>query len=80
MSEQPIPEEWKRAATEAAKCLSVARAIESKQYPDGAAPGVLAGLAIAVSLARLSDSLADISDRLVRIEQETRSIVCVLGD
>lgn len=91
MSDQQIPEDWKRAAAEAAKCFSVARAIERKQCPEGAAPGVLAGLVVAVALVRQADFLADIRDEikdsqsaildaLIEIGREASRIVVALGD
>lgn len=60
MSEQSaIPAEWRTAADEAAKALSVARAIERRQYPDGDAPaGLVAALVLAVAIRRAADELA----------------------
>jgi hypothetical protein len=54
MSDQAaIPAEWRTAADETAKALSVARAIERRQYPEGdAPPGTLAALIVAVSIHR----------------------------
>lgn len=54
MSEQAaIPQEWRDAAQEAGRALSVARAIEKKQYPDGNAPaGLLPALVVAVAIQR----------------------------
>lgn len=48
-----IPAEWRAAAEEVAKALSVARAIERRQYPEGEAPaGLVAALVVAVAIAR----------------------------
>lgn len=54
MSEQAaIPQEWRDATQEAGRALSVARAIEKKQYSDGNAPaGLLPALVIAVAIFR----------------------------
>jgi hypothetical protein len=59
MSKQnPIPAEWRRAADETAKALSVARAVERRQYPEGNAPGgTLPALIIAAALARLAGAI-----------------------
>ena len=56
MSEQSaIPAEWRTAADEAAKALSVARAIERRQYPEGDAPaGLVATLVLAVAIHRIA--------------------------
>lgn len=48
-----IPDEWRIAADEAAKELSVARAIERRQYPEGDAPaGLVPALVLAVAINR----------------------------
>lgn len=54
MSEQnAIPAEWRAAADETAKALSIARAIERRQYPEGDAPaGLVVALVVAVAIAR----------------------------
>jgi len=59
MSEQSaIPAEW-RTADEAAKELSVARAIERRQYPECDAPaGLVAALVIAVAIRRAAGDIA----------------------
>lgn len=61
MSEQAaIPAEWRTAADETAKALSVARAIERRQYPEGDAPaGMLAALIVAVSIHRGARAIAE---------------------
>lgn len=60
-----IPDEWRKAAEETAKALSVARAIERKQYPDGDAPaGLVAALIVSVSLARVRDGCLAVADEL----------------
>jgi hypothetical protein len=61
MSEQStIPAEWRTAADETAKALSVARAIERRQYPEGDAPaGLIAALTLAVAIHRAVDRIAE---------------------
>jgi len=61
MSDQAaIPAEWRTAADETAKALSVARAIERRQYPEGEAPaGTLAALIVAVSIHRGARAIAE---------------------
>ena len=57
MSDQPttLPPEWKAAAAETVRTLSVARAIEKKQYPDGNAPaGLLPALVVVVAICRFT--------------------------
>lgn len=63
MSEQSaIPAEWRTAADETAKALSVARAIERRQYPESNAPaGLVAALVLSASVARAT---AEISNRI----------------
>lgn len=51
--EKLLSEEWRIAASEAARVLSVARAIEQRQYPDGDAPaGLVPALVLAVAINR----------------------------
>lgn len=61
MSEQsPIPAEWRQAAEETAKALSIARAIERRQYPDGDAPaGFVPALVLAVAINRAARTIPD---------------------
>jgi hypothetical protein len=61
MSEQSaIPAEWRKAAEETAKALSVARAIERRQYHEGDAPaGLIAALVLAVVIHRAADKIAE---------------------
>ena len=48
-----IPAEWRQAADETAKALSVARAIERRQYPDNdTPPGLLPALVLSVAVIR----------------------------
>ena len=52
-----IPAEWRQAAdetaNETAKALSVARAIERRQYPDGdTPPGLVPALVLSVAVIR----------------------------
>lgn len=55
-----LSEEWRIAAGEAAKVLSVARAIEQRQYPDGDAPaGLVPALVLAVAINRAALMLPD---------------------
>jgi hypothetical protein len=52
-AQRVITEEWRIAADEAAKVLSVARAIERRQYPEGDAPaGLVPALVLAVAINR----------------------------
>lgn len=52
-TQTPIPDEWRIAADEAAKVLSVVRAIERRQYPEGDAPvGLVPALVLAVAMNR----------------------------
>lgn len=66
MSEQSaIPAEWRTAADETAKALSVARAIERRQYPEGDAPtGLVAALVVSAALARVRDGCLAVADEL----------------
>lgn len=91
MSEQsPIPAEWRRAAEETAKALSVARAIERRQYPEGDAPsGLVAALALAVVIRRSADEISDFigelsqpmqTERLAGIENELHRLANKAGD
>ena len=91
MSEQnPIPAEWRRAADETAKALSIARAIERRQYPDGEAPaGLVAAMVLAVvihrSAAEISGSIDELSqpmqtERLAGIENELYRLANKAGD
>lgn len=66
MSEQfAIPDEWRKAADDTAKALSVARAIERRQYPEGSAPaGLVAALVVSAALARLRDGCLAIADEV----------------
>jgi hypothetical protein len=61
MSEQSaIPAEWRKAAEETAKALSVARAIERRQYPEGDAPaGLVAALVLAVAIHRAANEITE---------------------
>lgn len=62
-----IPDEWRKAAEETAKALSVARAIEHKNYPAGGSdspPGLLPALVVAVSLARVRDACLAVADQV----------------
>lgn len=61
MSEQSaIPAEWRTAAEETAKALSVARAIERRQYPEGDAPtGLVAALVVSASVARATKEIGN---------------------
>jgi hypothetical protein len=61
MSEQSaIPAEWRTAADETAKALSVARAIERRQYPEGDAPaGLVAALVLAVAIRRAANEIVE---------------------
>jgi hypothetical protein len=53
LAEKLLSEEWRIAASEAARVLSVARAIERRQYPDGDAPaGLVPALVLAVAINR----------------------------
>ena len=62
-----IPAEWRRAADETAKCLSVARAIERQQYPEGEAPdGLLSALVISAALARVHHGCLTVADEVER--------------
>jgi hypothetical protein len=83
IEQSSIPAEWRTAADETAKALSVARAIERRQYPEGDAPaGLVAALVVSASLARVRDgclAVADevqsarepvLTDRVAGIEQE----------
>ncbi len=55
-----IPAEWRTAVNETAKALSVARAIERRQYPEGDAPaGLVAALILAVTIRRAADEIAE---------------------
>jgi len=52
-AQRVISEEWRVVADEAAKVLSVARAIERRQYPEGDAPaGLVPALVLAVAINR----------------------------
>lgn len=52
-AQRPISEEWRVVADEAAKVLSVARAIERRQYPEGDAPaGLVPALVLVVAINR----------------------------
>lgn len=64
MNEQgAIPAEWRTAADETAKALSVARAIERRQYPEGDAPaGLIGALVVAVAIRRAVDEIAGLHD------------------
>lgn len=60
-----IPDEWHKAADEAAKVLSVARAVECRQYPEGNTPdGLLASLVVAAALARVRDACLAVADQV----------------
>lgn len=60
IEQSPIPAEWRTAADETAKALSVARAIERRQYPEGDAPaGLVAALVLAVAIRRAADKIAE---------------------
>lgn len=62
MSEQSaIPAEWRTAADETAKALSVARAIERRQYqpPDETPAGLIPALVLAVAIHRAVDRIAE---------------------
>ena len=94
MSEQSaIPAEWRRAADETAKCLSVARAIERQQYPEGEAPdGLLSALVISAALSRVYDGCLTVADevgsaipsilieRLAGVENELYRLANTAGD
>jgi hypothetical protein len=55
-----IPAEWRAAAEETAKALSVARAIERRQYPEGDAPaGLIAALVLSATVARASSQISN---------------------
>jgi hypothetical protein len=52
-AQRVITEEWRVVADEAAKVLSVARAIKRRQYPEGDAPaGLVPALVLAVAINR----------------------------
>lgn len=52
--------EWRPVAEEVAKALSVARAVERQQYPDGDTPvGLLPALVLAVAVRRAADLIAE---------------------
>lgn len=54
-----IPSEWRTATEEAAKALSVACAIERRQYPGGDAPaGLVAALVLVVAIRRAANEIA----------------------
>lgn len=80
MSEQSaIPAEWRKAADETAKCLSVARAIERRQYPEGDAPaGLVAALVVSAALARVRDGCLSVADE-VQSTGEPRLIERIAG-
>lgn len=60
-----IPYEWQRAAEETAKALSIAHAIERRQYPEGDAPaGLVAALLISAELARVQNTCEGIYDAI----------------
>ncbi|MFB0935033.1 MAG: hypothetical protein QMB52_04615 [Propionivibrio sp.] len=61
MNEQSaIPAEWRTAAEETAKALSVARAIERRQYPEGDAPaGLVGALVVSVAVTRASAAISN---------------------
>jgi deoxyribose-phosphate aldolase len=53
-----IPPEWRRAAAEAARALSVARVVARAQFPEGDAPdNLIAALAVAVIVRRAADDI-----------------------
>jgi hypothetical protein len=73
-----ITEAWRKAAEETAKALSVARAIERKQYPEGDAPaGLLPALALAVSIHYIN---TDIVYQFGRIEDAIQNVARVTAE
>lgn len=66
-TQSEIPEEWRKAAEETAKALSVARAIEQKNRPAGGSespPGLFPALVVAVALARVRDACLAVADQV----------------
>lgn len=59
-------DEWRKIADETERALSVARAIENKNYPAGGSdspPGLLPALLVSVSLARVRDACLAVADQ-----------------
>ncbi|MCK6406554.1 MAG: hypothetical protein L6Q60_11120 [Rhodocyclaceae bacterium] len=88
-------DEWRKIADETEKALSVASAIEHKNYPAGGSdspPGLLPALVVAVSLARVRDACLAVADqgastgepmlieRLAGIEQELYGLAVSASD
>lgn len=61
-----IPDEWRKLADETTRALSVARAIEHKNYPAGgpdSPPGLLPALLVSLALARVRDACLAVADQ-----------------
>ena len=59
-------DEWRKITDETEKALSVAYAIENKNYPAGGSdspPGLLPALLVSVTLARVRDACLAVADR-----------------
>lgn len=60
-------DEWRKIADETEKALSVASAIEHKNYPAGgpdSPPGLLPALLVSVALARVRDACLAVADQV----------------
>ena len=57
-----IPEEWKKAAEDVARCCSVARAIAARQFDDEAQTTMMPALIVAVALSRLGNEVNGVKD------------------